>query len=647
MIGPSGFREGRSFQPTRLSRGLSPQVYGYRPSPKLVEALYSPQLSPKFDSYLPNMSDFINSLQDQIKRMTPNFAFRYSSDPPLVQTLAYVAQTIDHLLEERSKYTKNCEFSESQSGLFGEDKEGTEKTIEKVREEMEKVKETTKNLAKYEQLLKKKEEKFEEEKSRFHIEKKKLKDFEEEVRKLQTNFELQEKAWAENKKFEQDRIRSEREEVERKIIESKDMQERLNKKIDETTKHLRYEKEGLLQLEACLNDTKTNLAQEQKRISFEKLEMEKLKWKLDQRERKVDESEIILKMKEDKLEQDKKDIENEKNRLSDLKQKIDDERALSGNESKLSNRKSPDDLFAFEKKSDFFKSINFEQEAKTKELDERENELEQAYRELQEQMDNFNKELEEREIIIEEKENYLSRAEKDLGTKLESLRKLESALTESKLQLEEIRTTTFPELEDQSATMDSLAKDLTLKRNELEITILKLNKEIEYVQRHKSKLDSIYNNAENQKPTHEGLITAHSSEDIEAISQELEKKIHELREREEELSREHEKLQEESSKLQEEKDQLIQTAEFLKKAHMQVEDKKAQYEKEHLDEKERLKAQFMKLENGMRLLTTKEAELQSLKKKVEEREGMLKVKEAEMNKRSAQNNSRTSSMSKN
>ncbi|OMJ72300.1 hypothetical protein SteCoe_29295 [Stentor coeruleus] len=113
------------------------------------------------------------------------------------------------------------------------------------------------------------------------------------------------------------------------------------------------------------------------------------------------------------------------------------------------------------------------------------------------------------------------------------------------------------------------------------------------------------------------------------------------------MSNENERLQEESLKLQEDKEQLIKTAEYLKIAHLQVEEKKAQYEKEHFEEKEKIKAQFMKLENGMRLLTTKEAELQALKKKVEERENMLKIKEVEMNKRNIQTSSIISSMTKN
>ena len=79
------------------------------------------------------------------------------------------------------------------------------------------------------------------------------------------------------KKHEYDQIQNEKSDAEKKIAEAKDLKERVERKIDETTKHLKLEKEGLLKLEECLNQTKTNLALEQKKITQEKLEIEKEK----------------------------------------------------------------------------------------------------------------------------------------------------------------------------------------------------------------------------------------------------------------------------------------------------------------------------------------------------------------------------------
>ena len=111
--------------------------------------------------------------------------------------------------------------------------------------------------------------------------KKKLVEAEEEVKKIQAKVESQEKTIIEYNKAELEKMRVEREEIDRKMIELRDMKERFEKKIEDTTKHLKYEKDSLTQLEGILNETKTNLLSEQKRISLEKVEVEKEKWNIE------------------------------------------------------------------------------------------------------------------------------------------------------------------------------------------------------------------------------------------------------------------------------------------------------------------------------------------------------------------------------
>ena len=68
-----------------------------------------------------------------------------------------------------------------------------------------------------------------------------------------------------------------RAEADKRITEAKELKERVEKKIDETTKHLRYEKESILTLESCINETKQTLITEQKKVLQEKLDLEKEK----------------------------------------------------------------------------------------------------------------------------------------------------------------------------------------------------------------------------------------------------------------------------------------------------------------------------------------------------------------------------------
>ena len=130
---------------------------------------------------------------------------------------------------------------------------------------------------------------------------------------------------------------------------------------------------------------------------------------------------------------------------------------------------------------------------------------------------------------------------------------------------------------------------------------------------HEFKQEEVANNDDLSDPQNLDELTKH-----------LEAKILAIRERENELS-----IAEEN--LENERQQIIDTAEYLKKAHLDVEEQKMIYEKENLETKEKLNKQFLKLESGIRLLSTKEAEVQAFKKKVDEKENMLKLKEADLN----------------
>ena len=627
MYSSSGYSKNtRAYSGARLTKAYTPQLQGYRPSPKLLEAIYSPKSPTNCEIDPSNIADFINLLQGQLKRISSTFSFNYSPDPPLVQALDYISQTIDILLEEKSKTSKDF----GRLDLSGSDRNSLEWSAQKLKEEMDKSRETSRNLTRYEKLLKKKEEKLEEDRLKLKAEVKVFRESEDSFRRLEMNFEIQEKAWQDNKRYDQEKIRLDREEVDKKVIEVRDMKERIEKKIDETTKHLRFEKESLQQLEACLSETKQSLAQEQKKLSQEKLELEKEKWLMEQQERKLDENDILWHMQFERFEQEKEEIEQERVMLQSLRSQIEDEKLdfiamIEKHKHDDVIREVPESCTPDEA-ANYYEGIRNESERnsrmdtdlKTRELEERENEIEEAYRELQGQMDSFNKELEERESVLDEREGALLRAEREFSVKMENFRRIEAGLGESKLQFEELRTITLPDLESQSDMLESLVKVLSIKKNEMEMTIIRLDKEIDYVQNHKKKLESAYGklpeNLENEEEPPELL---------EELTRDLEFKMQFLREREEDINRAEEQLELD-------REQVVRTAEFLKKAHLDVEEKRLQNEKEVLDEKEKIKEHFLKLETGMKLLCARELEVQSYKQKIDEKEKMLKMKEANL-----------------
>jgi chromosome segregation ATPase len=273
-------------------------------------------------------------------------------------------------------------------------------------------------------------------------------------------------------------------------------------------------------------------------------------------------------------------------------------------------------------------------DSKVIELEEREREIEQAYKELQEQMDNFNKELEEREIILDEKELTIEKQEKEIKKKFENFQIIEASLIESKIQVEDLRTFTIPELEKQSNYLENLLQELSDKKSELDILVDNLQHDLSLISQHKSGL-AVIEEDRSQDISNDSGHYGHN--EINEIAEDLELKIMRVKEREEELDYS-------LAQLERDKAEVIRAAEIVKKAHDDVEEKRRKLDKDLQEEKEKIKNQIIKIENGTRLLTTKEAEIFAFKKKLEEKNQMLIIKEKEINSRLSKNSSQSSSI---
>ena len=191
---PTYNNDRRGFQGHYLSRGVSPKTTSYRPIPRLMnQAIGQFAINRENDDL--NISDFINEIQNQIKRLSLTFSFQFSSEPPLIQATSFLTQAVDILIgEQRSIGLKSPKGSEGSRDKTEYDDRGYVERNRKIKEELDKAKETTKNLNRYEQLLKKKEEKVEEDKNKLKNERQSVRELEENLRNALNRFESQEKS---------------------------------------------------------------------------------------------------------------------------------------------------------------------------------------------------------------------------------------------------------------------------------------------------------------------------------------------------------------------------------------------------------------------------------------------------------------------
>jgi hypothetical protein len=288
--------------------------------------------------------------------------------------------------------------------------------------------------------------------------------------------------------------------------------------------------------------------QEQKKLSSFKIELEKQKWEVDQKERKLEESNLMFHVQLEKLQQEIKTVEAEKQKIMESWARLEEEKY---NFNAL--KENPND----EPKISYVRTFSSEGRS---EDNEREVEIGRVCEELESQVERINKDLEIRENALEDREKNINRMEKELVFKIDNFRKIESSLTESRIYFEELKQQIFPELEEQAQRLEGLVKEAEAKKREADFSCIKLLKEIEYLQRYKNKLDTLYGTDKNN----ESLNEIEKNQTINLLAKELEDKIAIVNKKTEEL----EKLE---SKIESERTENIKNAEFLKKAHQEIE----------------------------------------------------------------------------
>ena len=567
MFGLQHFRPERASAQPRVTRVYSPPYP--RPRTETYQKVFSPEPFDRGDSFSLTTSEFINKLQGEVQRLSPTFAFTYQVETPLAQALSFITQSIDEILMMKPDPDPKLSLS-------------IEKEASKAKEELEKAKLTNKNLLKYEKILKKKAEKIAKETIENNLNKKRIQDQELQLQGQKHLIETQEKNFSEFAKSEKERLRSLQESLERKRTELNDLQEELDKKVKDSSTRIKYERTSLESLEKHLSQSKAQLVEDQKSLTNEKIRLERLKLELERQQKSLNEAREGLTLNKATMETELKTIQYEKAKLLNLKQELNEQlveidQAKESLDNLKQTQKSPNRSTRGLEDKTFEFSGDLESEIKMQELTEKEIQIEQEYQRIQYHIENTSRALDERQSFLEDKEENLSKAEIALKSKFENIRKIETSLTEAKIEMEELKTNTLPELESQSDVLGTLVREIQSKKHELEMSILKLSKEIEFVQKYKKKLD-----CENE--IREKLLNSiqeSPNDELKEIIEELEGKMMKILKREEELD-------EEEKRIETEKLQMVQTAELLRKAHKDLQRMKEINEKQNSEERCRI-----------------------------------------------------------
>ena len=481
-------------------------------SPKLPEANYLnlPETSTeshgldtsnltlfKLDPKVPKITIFMQSLQDQVQRISPSFILKNTGQPPLDQALSVLKQAIDTFLERYSKlYSADNSFNKS---ISQEREESRSKIKINNQEGVKTAEDTMKNLCRYEQLLKKKEWKLNDEKKIVLEETENLKIIEENMRQVAEAFEDEKSMWLTKKNSEKEAIENEKKKlaaektnIEKIIEDFKQMQGRLDSKNAETARSLQLREDRIRNLEDVINKKSEEISKEKFELSQQKNKLEQEKWNINQMQHINEEKEALLSLKAKYLNLDKTEFENEKSnskcKLEEDHKRLSIDKELFRKEQQSTDRTSEADLFNYS--SDHSISSQYHDQ-KSHDLCIREQEIDQAYSELTDQMTRFNQELDEREHLIFLNSEKLLQKEQELNRQYLDFKSIKACLVDSKQEMEAFRLNVIPQLEEQSRLLSDLLLDLLGKKDIMEHTINKLNKELHTVKIVKGNLEII------------------------------------------------------------------------------------------------------------------------------------------------------------
>ncbi|OMJ89271.1 hypothetical protein SteCoe_8566 [Stentor coeruleus] len=530
-------------------------------------------------------TDFIKSLEREIKRLSPNLSISLRTIDPLAQILEIVRIAVDTLIEEKksleSEYTK---LSRESSPKMGSE-DSKELSISKS-----KIFTAQKELLKLEELLKAKEKhlnlrdqdnvilssKFEDERRALDSEKSQLKsktrELEIRIRALQEKeadfTSLTENFWHEKSAFE-------REKQSFILIKQKIEENRLeSEKIKEKT---------LI--------TQENLQKEREKFDFEWRMLEEKTVAMTLKQDYIDKSQLDLERKKKMIEEERTKVIIEKENLIKIKQEISDER-LSRFEERQENDKS--------------KRLNISKINESAET----HELSKMFEILKSQIEVYNKEVASKESKIETQQQGIKKNHEKISNGFSSLGFIHQSLQRTKSEILQFNNYILPQIEDAFKEANNLIQIFAKRFTEVEAMEKKLSDYLKTMSKENG-------NSKERKP--QIIIEkSHASSEspspdmMENMTKELEGRLKAVEIRERQLN----------AGISEN----TRTAEYLKDVRNKLNKAKVDIN----EERNKIKIQVFQLEQGIKTLTAKENEVHEYKKELDKRANLLKIKEKQL-----------------
>lgn len=614
----------------------SSSAYGDYEGPKLSKL--ETQLRAKRMTSDDTIKTLIKMLETQLQRIDISIHLDINSEDPLLRVLEAVKSCIDEIMEVKERLKMNS-FVSVNNEL---DRSQSQSDIS-IRVTAEKLTTANKQLRHFERLLNKKEKsiidkekqilvqqkELEKERERIEITKIRLqkieesgvhakfsfKDDSENVRSLAIRL-ASEKETLEVKKAEiAEQVRvleSGIERLEREKLANNDLIEK-NKKLLETmnrekaeileTKNF-IERQKTEMLEIKSNNEKLLAAVTKERANLKTEEEKLLRQKFD-----LDAKIVYFNREKNEFAKNVAEVESERNKLSQEKEILQKVKNQLGEEKDLikheySSLEEIKEQMAIQSQLDF--------EAKEKTLEQREEELENSIIDLKIQVESYNAQMDEREQILKDREDRIKENEKQINVSCANIRLAELSLIESKSQCEEIMHNLLQKIESCYEELEVILKEaFNIK--------IKLDKILsagpgKFVCAHCNY--SINQTGKNENAEFRG--------NLENMNAEIHAKIRFLTEKEEE------------TRLQELKN--LATADKLQRAVTEFEENKKIYEEEVALDKEKLRKNFIQLDNSLKMIKEKEYELNLMKSELAEKEKILRTWEEEFNSKGSSNN---------
>ncbi|OMJ90422.1 hypothetical protein SteCoe_7229 [Stentor coeruleus] len=537
-------------------------------------------------------SDFIRSLEKEIKRLSPSLSLSIRSGDPLGQILEIIKIAIDTLIEEKksleSEYTRLS--NESLPKAVSED--SREMVTSKS-----KILNAQKELAKIESLLRTKEKRLEV--------------------KEQDNLALSLKLTEEKRSLEHEKsqLESKTRELEIRIRALHEKENEFSSSTEnfwDEKSALEKEKQSVFLLKQKTEENYSEserikemnlLAQENLQKALEKFDFE---WKMleekvaamNLKQDYIDKSHIDLERKKRIIEEERTKVLGEKENLIKIKQQISDER-LNWFEEKQENDKS-------RRLNESIKSENKQAEiSETKDLT-------KIYEKLKSQIEVYNIEISAKEFKINLQQQTVKKNTDKISKEFSNLALIHQSLQRTKSEIQQFNTQILPQIEEAFNEANNIVQTFKKKIIEIEMMEKKLSSYLLKVKETDNfvlKEKKVMFVSEKSCSRNESTV---SNEVIDDITKELENKLKAVENREKEL----EAGIRENSK----------TAEYLKDLR-----KKMNLARNEIkEEKEKINLQVYQLEQGIKALTAKENEIQEYKLELDKRANLLKIKEKQL-----------------